>query len=153
MAYHCETLTSILKTINKFNESIARNCEGIKFKSFELRYCVKEDTIHSFNKGECYNCARTITPSIPLSEKNLIFFAKRFGENDFYSKLIELIDNWSEKNFFPFEPDSDIEELEEHEELKRLLGSWKRLSLDDKFDEIADLYASQKKSKANAIEE
>ena len=91
-------LPRIFDSINKFNESIAKNVEGKDFANFSLRYCVQTDTLHSFEGEECYNCNFETSPSVLISR--ISDFGDYYGDGAPY-KLVNLIDNWIEKNNFP----------------------------------------------------
>jgi hypothetical protein len=100
MDYRKRNLVKILNTINNFNEAVAKNFDKIEYPLFKLKYCITNDTFHSFDsKDRCYNCAFFKKPSIPISGANFKDFKEYFREK-FFPKLIETVDNWPKKIIF-----------------------------------------------------
>lgn len=134
-----------------------------------LNYCVEENTFHMFNKKICYNCMnqnslKPLMQKIEILEHPETFnpnkLKNHFGSNLFYPKLIEIINNWPEKNRFLFNYVTLIKSPEERKEFieiflerKKLYGlyyRWENLTIEEKFNEIFDFEKILKNTKISA---
>jgi hypothetical protein len=139
-----KTLVKILNTINSFNESIAKNLDNIEFPLYELKYCVSQDTFHSFKREKCINCC-SITPGIKISAHNFEEFRNYLKEGwELYPELIRIVDNWQSKNNFPHIHPA-IVFLSEHERLEELFDTWLHMNIEEKFEEVYAIHELQKK--------
>ena len=135
-------LIKILSEVNKFNESVAKNYYKSEHTFFNLRYCIPRDTLHSFDGRRCFNCSGFEEPNIEISGSDFRDFKKHFGEG-FPLKLIDIIDNWPEKNHFPYKYNDVINSLPEYKRLIELHSSWMKLTKEEKLNEIFDISSIQ----------
>lgn len=144
-------LSAIFKTINEFNVAVAKNWYNIEIPIFHLKYCITQNTLHSFYGERCHNCSNFIEPNLEIDEIDMREFKKHFG-GGFPLKLIEILDEWPKKNHFPYLHNDIINQLPEYTKLTGLFSGWAKLTKEEKLNEIFDLDSLQRKY-FNTLEE